>query len=248
MIARLFLLFLGVAIGGGLTYYQQQAELRREQDMWQTRLTDQTEQAESQAIINYQAIENLYNEQKAKVLIDNAMIAQYSREIEGLNDEVTRLNGELAFYEEMIPAGPDGAVSLRAFDAHQEGMYINFKVMLSVSGRGVQEPFSGRLQFTATGQRDGEELTIDLYPEVLPVVDPLSEGGSLIGSIAQGNSEKLGGADLKVAEMSPILELNFTRIQRREGLLVIPFGFSPTEVTLKVLEGNRVKLSKTIKL
>lgn len=247
MVARLFLLLLGVAIGGGLTYYQQQSQLLHERDAWQAKLAAQLEDAESQAIINYQAIENLYHEQKAKALLDNAMITQYSREIERLNDEVTRLYGELAFYEEMIPAGPDGAVSLRAFEAQQEGRYISFKVMLSLSGRGLQEPFSGRLQFTATGEKDGEEQTIDIYPEVLPAAEQTIQEGSLIGSIAQG-SDELRSVDLKAASMSPILELNFTRIQRREGLLVIPFGFMPKELTLKVLEGYSVKLSKTIEL
>lgn len=247
MIARLFLLFLGVAIGGGLTYYYQQAELRREQDSWQASFVEQMAHTESQAIINYQAIENLYHEQKTKALIDNAMIAQYSREIERLSDEVTHLSGELAFYEEMIPAGPDGAVSLRAFEVHQEGMYINFKLMLSVSGRGLQKPFSGRLQFTAKGERDGEEQTVELYPAVVPSTESTADEGSLIGSIAQGGGE-LKIVDLKTAEMSPMLELNFTRIQRREGLLIIPFGFTPKEITLNVLEGNSVKLSKVVEL
>ena len=117
MVARLFLLFLGMAIGGGSVYYYQQAELRREQDSWRAKLSEQVDYEKSQAMINYQAIENLYHEQKAKALLDNAMIVQYSREIERLNDEVTHLSGELAFYEEMIPAGPDGALSLRGFEA-----------------------------------------------------------------------------------------------------------------------------------
>lgn len=251
MVARLFLLFLGIAIGGGVTYYYQKAELLREQDIWRAEFAEQMKHAEGQALINYQALENLYNEQKAKQLIDDAMIIQYSREIERLSDEVTHLTGELAFYEEMIPAGPDGTLSLRAFEARQEGMYISFKLLLSVSGRGVREPFSGRLQFTAKGERDGEEQTIELYPAVAPSapsVDPATTTeGSLIGSIAQGGGE-LKVVDLKTAEMSPILELNFERIQRSEGLLIIPFGFSPKEITLNVLEGNRIKLSKTIEL
>lgn len=247
MIARIFLLLLGVTIGGGLTYYHQQAEHLRQRDALVAQLDEQLTHANNQAVINYQAIENLYNEQKAKALLDSAMISQYSREIERLNDEVTRLYGELTFYEEMIPAGPDGAVSLRAFEAHQEGRYINFKLMLSVSGRGMQEPFSGRLQFTAVGEKDGEQQTIDLYPEVVPVADDAPESGSLIANISQGSGDSRG-IDLKAAQMSPILELNFSRIQRREGLLVIPFGFNPKELTLKVLEGKSVKLSKTIEL
>ncbi|NLA51018.1 MAG: hypothetical protein GX860_02655 [Alcaligenaceae bacterium] len=247
MIARLFLLFLGVAIGGGATYYYQKAELLRTQDVWRAEYAEQMKQAEGQALINYQALESLYNEQKAKVLIDDAMIVQYSREIERLSDEVTHLTSELAFYEEMIPAGPEGALSLRAFEAHQEGMYINFKLMLSVSGRGVQEPFSGRLRFTAKGEKDGEEQTIELYPAVAPSAELAADDSSMIGNIAQGSGE-LKVVDLKTAEMSPILELNFTRIQRREGLLIIPFGFTPKEITLNVLEGNSVKLSKTIEL
>lgn len=230
-----------------MTYYYQQAELYRQQDSWQTSFAEQMEHAESQAIINYQAIENLYHEQRAKALIDNAMIVQYSREIERLSDEVTHLTGELAFYEEMIPAGPDGTLSLRAFEAHQEGMYINFKLLLSVSGRGLQEPFSGRLRFTAKGERDGEEQTIELYPAVVPSVESVADEDSFIGSIVQGGGE-LKVVDLKVPEMSPMLELNFTRIQRREGLLVIPFGFTPKEITLNVLEGNSVKLSKVVEL
>ncbi|MDO5666994.1 MAG: hypothetical protein Q4G44_04120 [Alcaligenaceae bacterium] len=247
MLARSFLLLLGVTIGGGLTYYHQQAEHLRKQDVMQAQLDDRLRNANSQAAINYQAIENLYNEQKARALIDNAMISQYSREIERLNDEVTRLYGELAFYEEMIPAGPDGSVSLRAFEAHQEGRYINFKLMLSVSGRGMQQPFEGRLQFSAVGEKDGEEQTIPLYPEVLPLADAEPTSGSLIGSISQTSGE-FKGLDLKAAQMSPILELSFSRIQRREGLLVIPFGFTPKEITLKVLEGKSVKLSKTLVL
>ena len=247
MVARLFLLFLGMAIGGGSVYYYQQAELRREQDSWQAKLSEQVEYEKSQAMINYQAIENLYHEQKAKALLDNAMIVQYSREIERLNDEVTHLSGELAFYEEMIPAGPDGALSLRGFEAYQEGMYINFKLMLSVSGRGLQAPFSGRLQFTATGEKDGEEQVVELYPAVSPNAEPTADENSLIGSIAQGSGE-LKAADLKIEGMSPMLELNFNRIQRREGLLIIPFGFSPKTVTLNVLEGKSIKLSKTIEL
>ncbi len=247
MLARVFLLLLGVAIGGGLTFYQQRAEHLRELDQLQLSLEERFQQANEQATINLQALEHQYNEQKAKALLDNAMIAQYSREIVRLNDELTRLNGELAFYEEMIPAGPDGAISLRAFEAQQEGRYISFKLMLSVSGRGLQQPFVGRLQFTAQGERDGKPQTITLYPEVVPSVATSSDSGSLIGSIAQAGAETKG-ADLKSAQMSPILELNFSRIQRREGLLVIPFGFTPKEITLKVLEGKSVKLSKTIAL
>lgn len=247
MIARLFLLLLGLVIGSGLTYYHQRAEHLRELDALQIAMDEQLQSATSQAAINYQAIEHQYHEQKAKALLDNAMIAQYSREIVRLNDEVTRLNGELAFYEEMIPAGPDGTISLRAFEAQQKGRYINFKVMLSVSGRGLQQPYEGRLEFTAVGERDGKPQTVALYPEVVPTAGSATEGGSLIGSIAQGATEPKG-ADLKAAQMSPILELNFSRIQRREGLLVIPFGFTPKEITLKVLEGKSVKLSKTLML
>lgn len=246
MIARIFLLLLGVGIGGGLTYYHQQAEHLRERDAMLLQFEERVKLESGQAVVNYQAMENLYNEQKAKALLDGALIAQYSREIERLNAEVTRLNGELTFYEEMVPAGPAGAVSLRAFEAQQEGRYINFKLMLSVSGRGIQEPFSGRLQFTAVGEKDGQKQTVELYPEVLPMVDS-TEGGSLITSISQGGGDGRG-IDLKAARMSPILELNFSRIQRREGLLVIPFGFTPQEITVKVLEGKSVKLSKTIEL
>lgn len=230
-----------------MTYYYQHAEMQREQDRWQVLLEDQIHQAESQAIINYQAMENLYNEQKAKSLLDNAMIAKYSREIERLGEEVNRLNNELVFYEEMIPAGPDGVVSLRSFEARQEGRYISFKVLLSISGREASQAFSGRLQFTATGEKDGEEQTIDLYPEVLPLEGPTLDGESLIPNIVQ-NKPDSGGVDLKTAQMNPILELNFSRIQRREGLLGIPFGFSPKSITVKVLEGNSVKLSKMIEL
>ena len=124
MLARVFLLLLGVAIGGGLTFYQQRAEHLRELDQLQLSLEERFQQANEQATINLQALEHQYNEQKAKALLDNAMIAQYSREIVRLNDELTRLNGELAFYEEMIPAGPDGAISLRAFEAQQEGAIL----------------------------------------------------------------------------------------------------------------------------
>lgn len=247
MLARVFLLCLGVGIGGGLTYYYQQANLVREQAAWVQRAQEEQAEAISQATINLQAIENLYNEQKAKALLDDALIVQYSRQIERLNDEITRLTGELTFYEEMIPAGPEGSLSLRAFEAHHESGYINFKLLLSLSGRGVQAPFKGRLQFTATGLQGGEQQTIELLPEIVPV-DAVVLAGSVSLNDNVAPDESSPQEDLISDALNPILELNFNRLQRREGLLVVPIGFEPQELTVKVLEGNRVKLSRSITL
>ena len=45
---------------------------------------------------------------------------------------------------------------------------------------------------------------------------------------------------------NPILDLEFLRLQRSQGLLVLPEGFEPYEVTLRVLEGNNVRITKAV--
>ena len=79
-------------------------------------------------------------------------------------------------------------------------------------------------------------MSINLLPEQLTADNRLAEPP------AAGTK----GNNLKNMRANPILDLEFSRIQRSQGLLVLPEGFEPFEVTLRVLEGNNVRITKAV--
>lgn len=260
MIARLVLLLVGIGIGAGATFYYQRADFMRAQDELVRQHEEQLNKRLTQAGIDLEALQERYNRLRAKSLLDEALVLQYSQELEKLNNELTKLQQELAFYEEMVPAGPDGVVTIRAFEARQEMQHITVRVLLSLSGRGVQQPFEGQLRFLASGLRDGEQVEIVLYPAISVVPQATPELGLRADSEA-GLGLRVEQAPESTTEDTPaiteqqlialsrdLFEVRFDRILRREGVLEVPVGFVPESVMVQVLEGNRVKVSERVML
>ncbi|HTM79121.1 MAG TPA: DUF6776 family protein [Devosia sp.] len=86
-------------------------------------------------------------------------------------------------------------------------------------------PFKGLMQFVAKGSQQGKAVKISLQAATQP-------NGGASGGDAAANS----------------LELNFEQFQRSGGLLSLPEGFTPQSITLNVLEGDTVRLSRTVNL
>src|SRR3546814_167704 len=89
--------------------------------------------------------------------------------------------------------------------------------------------FTGDMQFMASGtQADGKEAKIILKAVLAP-----------------GTPDS--AAEDAVADAGKFA-LSFDEFQRANGLLGIPQGFVPRSVTLNVLEGKNIRVSRTVKL
>ncbi|MGB6102937.1 MAG: DUF6776 family protein [Pusillimonas sp.] len=151
--------------------------------------------------------------------------------LQALQSELGQTRDQLAFYDQLLPPGPKGAISIRALEVERLGPTLQFRALLM---RNAQDdsPFSGRMQFVASGkQDDGQEAKITLKAVMAP-----------------GASETESDAARESAVDTGEFALNFDEFQRAGGLLGIPPGFTPQAVTLNVLEGNTVRVSHTVNL
>jgi hypothetical protein len=139
--------------------------------------------------------------------------------------ELGQARDQLAFFDQLLPPGPAGAVSIRALDIEQQGPNLHYRVLL-MRNSAEDVPFKGLMQFVAKGSQQGKAVKIVLQAAQLPsnLHTPSAD------SVTNG------------------FELNFDQFQRSGGLLSIPDGFLPQTITLNVLEGNRLRVSRTVNL
>lgn len=130
---------------------------------------------------------------------------------------------QIAFFEELLPPGPVGSVSIRALDFQQKGSTLEYRVLLMRNGANPA-PFDGMLEFQASGHAANEAVTVDLEPVRARTVK-----------------------DNDAASAST-LALQFDQFQRSAGLLQVPEGMTLDEVTLNVLEGQTLRTSRTVNL
>lgn len=136
--------------------------------------------------------------------------------------ELGQARDQLAFFRQLFPPGPSGSVSIRALEVRQQGPVLAYKVLLSRNATSPDSLFKGSLRFVAQGQEKGKTVKITLKP--------LSAAASTTS--ADPNE----------------LALSFDQFQRSEGTLALPPGFTPQSVTLSVLEGSAVRVTRTVKL
>ncbi|HLT98366.1 MAG TPA: DUF6776 family protein [Burkholderiaceae bacterium] len=136
-------------------------------------------------------------------------------------EELGRTKDALAFYEQMIPPGPKGAVTIRSLDAEQIGPHLAYRLLLMRSGSN-EKPFEGKLQFIAQGLRDGQHVTLELQPTLL-----------------EGSEEGDVGAE-------ELLTLRLENFQRGSGVLAMPEGFEPRVLTVNVLEGRNIRATRQV--
>ena len=136
--------------------------------------------------------------------------------------ELGQARDQLAFYDQLLPAGPKGAISVRAFDVQMQGNTLQYRVLLMRNAPG-DAPFNGLMQFVANGMQHGKAVKIRLEP-------------------VRANSGPAGdGRDTGSGEFA----LKFDQFQRSRGLLSLPDGFIPKTVTLDILEGKAVRVSRS---
>lgn len=138
---------------------------------------------------------------------------------------------QIAFFTELLPPGPDGSISVRGLDVQQKGRLLQFRVLLMRHGA-TDEAFEGMLQFQATGQVNGEAVTSILQPARNRDNDQIDSSPELPGN----------------PPLNSGLTLQFDQFQRSSGLLQIPEGMTIDSVTLNVLEGEALRVSRTLEI
>ena len=139
-------------------------------------------------------------------------------------NELGRVREQLAFFDQLLPPGPAGAISVRALEIEQRGAMLQYRVLLMRNAPGG-DAFNGTMQFVANGEQGGKAVKMTLQPAQLAMQ-----------AVAADNNAQ------------DALGLTFEKFQRSGGLLAVPEGFMPKTVTLNILEGKNVRVSRTVNL
>ncbi len=164
-----------------------------------------------------------------ELVIERSARQELETQLHGAQAELGRVRDQLAFYEQLLPPGPEGTVGIRGAQIDRDGAGLRYKVLLMRSGRGGAAPFAGTLRFQATGMLKGEIVTVDLAPMQVK---------------AENGSEPATAENAATASLA----LQFDQYQRSQGILALPEGFVPENVTISVLEGDVVRASRSVKL
>ncbi|WP_076518767.1 DUF6776 family protein [Achromobacter sp. MFA1 R4] len=230
-LARLVaMLLLGALLGGAAGFFHARA-LYRPQDaiVISAQQAEAQDEAMRQQATQLRYIRGQLDTADGELVIERSARQELETQLRAAQAEVGRVRDQLAFYEQLLPPGPEGSVDIRGVQIDREGGGLRYKVLLMRSGRNGATPFAGALRFQATGVLKGETVTVDLAPmQVRAETGPVAPTG-----------ENLAAASLA---------LQFDQYQRSQGLLAVPDGFVPESVTVSVLEGETVRATRSVKL
>ena len=99
--------------------------------------------------------EHLRNE----LTIERSARAELEKNLAQLQVELGRSKDHLAFYEQLLPPGPQGSIALRAVELERNGANLNYRVLLMRSGK-PGERVNARLQFVAAGMLGDKETEL----------------------------------------------------------------------------------------
>lgn len=172
---------------------------------------------------------------EGRLLIEESTRRGLETSLRQLQEELGHAKDTLAFYEQLMPPGPKGAISIRALDIERLGPNLRYRLLLMRSGSSGQ-PFQGKLQFVASGLLQGEPASLTLSPQLVP---PAGQGAA---SVADQATAPDAGSE------PDFLDVGFSDFQRSSGVLVVPPDFEPEAVTVNVLEGQKLRVSRSVEL
>lgn len=217
-------------------------------------------------------ISSQFNEMQRAWLTERATRLELEKILINVQTELGRTQDQLAFFEDLLPPGPQGALDIRAVEIAQHAEGLQYRVLLMRSGKPTK-PFVGTLQFVAKGYCRvagvAAEQTIVLQPLLAKALESTEAGLGAQSQCAVAQQAEAQQAttlplnpqqaESKPAQSQPFqaqqneaqqatLRLDFAQFQRGQGLLEIPDGFAPKFVTVRVLEGGIVLASKVVAL
>lgn len=223
-------LLLGVLLGGAAGFFHAR-QLYRPQDavVIGARQLEEQEEAMRQQATQLRYTRGQLDTADGELVIERSARQELETQLHAAQAEIGRVRDQLAFYEQLLPPGPEGSVDIRGVQIDREGGGLRYKVLLMRSGRNGATPFAGALRFQATGVLKGETVTVDLAP-----MQVKAESGPVTAT----------GDNTAAASLA----LQFDQYQRSQGILAVPEGFVPESVTVSVLEGETVRASRSVKL
>lgn len=175
-----------------------------------------------------------------EMAIERAARLELEEQLRLSQAEAGRARDQLAFFEQLLPAGPEGTVDIRGTQIDRAGQALAYKVLLMRSGRPGDTAFSGMLRFHAVGTLKDKKAEFDLLPLRIKEEPPATAPG-------KPQQKPAAAAAAEADKVSP-LAVHFEQYQRSQGMLELPEGFVPESVTVSVLEGATVRASRTVTL
>ena len=198
------------------------------------------------------------------LLTERAARLELEKILANVQSELGRTQDQLAFFEDLLPPGPHGALDIRAVDIEQHPEGLRYQVLLMRSGKATKR-FVGALQFIATGHCRGDveasEQMVILQPLLAEPVQGAEAGlggqspEAMMQHVQQAKRHQTTQRtatqqveSLQTESQRAALQLDFAQFQRGQGLLALPPRFAPKSVTVRVLEGDIVLASKVVAL
>ena len=156
---------------------------------------------------------------ESELKVEKAAQDQLMQQVNTLEAEQTRLQGDLSFFESLLPAGKgDKGVVIRSFRVQPdpETSQMRYRLLVQQSGK-PDKDFSGSVQLRVNFVQNGRGFT-------LQIPDP--------GATDAGQG----------------LQLAFRHYQRLEGGFSLPAGAVARSVQVRILAGGATQLQQTFNL
>src|SRR5690606_34727227 len=201
MLLAVLTLLLGLVVGAVGARYWLQTEASREYSAMRLSLQSQLDARNSELAVALAQADAL----TGQLAVEESTRKGLEASLQAVQSELGAARDQLAFFDQLLPPGPKGAVSIRALEVQQLGPTLQYKALLMRNAPNGSL-FSGEMQFTASGkQSDGKEAKIILRAVMAPGQEP-------------GVAADTASDDGKFA-------ISFDEFQRSNGLLSVPQGF-----------------------
>lgn len=212
------LLVLGVVLGAVVVGWWAQRDVAERLAREQAVLLLSQQQLQSQL----QDLHLRFDAQQSQLLIEQGTRQGLETALKQAQSELGQAQEKLAFFDQLLPAGPRGSISVRGLEVNQQDNTLAYRALLTRQAPSNGAAFKGRLVFEAQGQQQGKAVTLQLVP--------------------------LTSADQPAPDAQVSQAVEFEWFLRKEGTLQLPPDFVPDEVTLKLFEGKSLRTSYSVKL
>jgi hypothetical protein len=157
---------------------------------------------------------------ESELKVEKAAQDQLMQQVTALEAEQTRLQGDLSFFESLLPAGKgDKGVVIRSFRVQPdaETSQMRYRLLVQQSGK-PDKDFSGSVQLRVNFVQNGRGFTLQIPDPTAP------------------------------ADGSQGLQLAFRHYQRVEGGFTLPAGAVAHSVQVRILAGGETQLQQTFNL
>lgn len=224
-------LLLGLALGYGGSRYMLDSGQRQYED-----LKKQLDVTAAQHLYDLNAAMMRADAFEGRLAVEESTRKSLEATLQATQQDLGRARDQLAFFNQLLPPGPNGSISIRALDIQRQGSILSYKTLL-MRNAPSDTAFNGLMEFVANGTEKGKAVKITLEPAQAADMRASTNAAAQVDAASAGSK----------AEPQK-LELSFDQFQRSEGLLSIPAGFVPKTVTLNILEGKTVRVSRTVSL